>query len=70
MIVGARLKARSDDAITVAWNVELFSRMKRIKPLAEYLKPPTKVSPDKGAADLRGMFARMAAKRGTTNGDR
>jgi hypothetical protein len=59
--VGARIKGQIDLAVSVGWNAEAFARTKRMKPLAEYLKPaPTpERTRDQGARDVKLMFDRM-----------
>lgn len=64
------MKALGDLATMTGWNAEVFARTKRIEPLSHYLKPAQPASPDQGAAQLRGMIARMAAKQGSNDGTR
>lgn len=65
------MKGQSDRAVSVAWFTEKMAREgKRIKPLAEYLKPVKPPTPEQGAADLRGMIARMKSKQEKRDGPR
>lgn len=64
------MKAQVDLATMIGWNAEMFARSKRLEPLTKYLQPAKPKSPDQGAAELRGMIARMAAKQGTSDGSR
>ena len=69
MIVGARMKAQGDLALSIGWNAEAFARTKRMKPLAEYLKPaPTpERRREQGARDVKRMFDRMIHKQEADN---
>ena len=62
------MKARVDLATMTGWNAEMFARTKRLEPLGTYLKPAQPPGPEQGAADLRAMIARMAAKQGARDG--
>jgi hypothetical protein len=61
LIVGARLKARNEGETAIGWHGERFARERKLKSLGDYLKPDTS-TPSDGAANLRGMIARMKAK--------
>lgn len=54
LLVGARFKARADQAVMIGWHAENFRRSgKGMKNLEEYLKPPE----DPREADLRRLVA-------------
>lgn len=71
MIVGARLKARHEQAFLVGWHVRNLAHVKNLKPIAHYLKPaPTPAQKrEQGARDVRAMFERIA-KKGAKDGTR
>jgi antitoxin component of MazEF toxin-antitoxin module len=64
LIVGARMNARLDQAVTIAWHGEIFARQKRLKPLDELLKRRKPKSPEQSAREVAAMLERMAQKKG------
>ena len=66
LVVGARLKARNDQALSIGWYGAALDRQKTLKPLAEMLAPRRS-----GNARALEMFRRLAARsdQGTANGD-
>jgi hypothetical protein len=58
------MKADGDLATMIGWNAEAFARTKRMKPIADYLKPTKPKSADTAALDVRRMFERMMTMQG------
>lgn len=56
------MKGKAEQALSVGWHSEMFTRTKRLKPLAGYLKPEPTVTDKraKGANDVRRLFERLA----------
>jgi hypothetical protein len=70
LIVGSRFQGNHQQAVSIAWHGEKFARLKKLRALEKYLKPDAKPTPDEGAADLRGMIARMKARKESKHGAR
>lgn len=58
------MKGRFDQALTIGWQSERFTRTKRMKDLDAYLKPKTAVEDkrENGAAAVGAMLNRLARK--------
>lgn len=67
LVVGARMKARMQDALSIGWYSGKFMGSK-LKALAHYLEDgPAR---DQKAANVMGVFQRVKAKQEAANGNR
>lgn len=66
------MKGAADLATMTGWHTEAFQRTKRMKPLADYLRPV--MSPEDrrtaGAREVSRMFDALIAKQGNEDGIR